>query len=32
MADYSSAIMVNSFIVNFNLIDVRCMKIHNNEC
>ena len=32
MADYSSDIVVNSFIINFNHIGVRYMKTHCNEC
>ena len=32
MADYSSNIVVNSFIINFNHLGVRCMKTHSNEC
>ena len=32
MANYSSDIMINNFIINFNHIGVRCMKTQSNEC
>ena len=32
MADYSSDIMVNNFVINFNHIGVMYMKTHSNEC
>ena len=32
MADYSSDIVVNSFLINFNHKSVICMKTHSNEC
>ena len=32
MADYTSDIVVNSFINNFNLIGVRCMKTRSKKC
>ena len=31
MADYSSDIVVNSFIINFNHIGVRCMKTRSKN-
>ena len=32
MADYNSDIAVNSFIINFNHIVVRCMKTCSKKC
>ena len=31
MADYCSDIAVNSFIINFNQIVIRCMKTHSKN-
>ena len=32
MADYSSDIVVYSFIINFNHIGVRCMETRSKKC